>query len=317
MSEGPTSPGHPESAANEFVVGLVQMVCTADVARNRRVAFEQVRAAAGRGAQVICLQELFASQYFCQTEDAGSFDLAEEIPGPSTDACGELASELGVALIVPVFERRAAGLHHNAAAVLDATGELLGVYRKTHIPDDPQYYEKFYFTPGDLGYRVFSTRFARVGVLICWDQWYPEAARLTALQGAEVLFYPSAIGWLPAERETEGPAQHDAWETVQRGHAIANGVYVATVNRVGHEGDSAGGLDFWGSSFVCDPWGRMLAVASDQDDEILIARCSRAVLEEQRRGWPFLRDRRIDTYGPITRRFLDSPPPAPFDPPPR
>ena len=291
------------------------MACTADVARNRRVALERVREAAGRGAQVICLQELFASQYFCQTEDAGSFDLAEQIPGPSTDACAELARELGVALIVPVFERRTAGLYHNAAAVLDATGELLGVYRKTHIPDDPQYYEKFYFTPGDLGYRVFATRFARVGVLICWDQWYPEAARLTALQGAEVLFYPSAIGWLPAEREAEGSAQHDAWETVQRGHAIANGVYVATVNRVGHEGQPAGGLDFWGRSFVCDPLGRRLAVASDRDDEILIARCSRAVLEEQRRGWPFLRDRRIDTYGPITSRFLDSPAAAPPEPP--
>ncbi len=302
------SPGCLESVSKEFVVGLVQMACTAEAGRNQRVAFDRVRMAAGLGAQVICLQELFASEYFCQTEDAGLFDFAEEIPGPLTDACGELARELSVALIAPVFERRTAGLYHNAAAVLDATGELLGVYRKNHIPDDPQYYEKFYFAPGDLGYQVFDTCWARVGVLICWDQWYPEAARLTALQGAEVLFYPSAIGYLPAERGTEGPAQHDAWETVQRGHAIANGVYVATVNRVGHEGCTDGGLDFWGRSFVCDPFGRVLAVASDRDDEVLIARCSRSVLEEQRRGWPFLRDRRIDTYGSITSRFLDSSP---------
>ena len=295
------------AAADEFVVGLVQMSCTTDLTRNRRVAIEGVRRAAGLGAQVICLQELFASRYFCQTEDAAAFDLAEPIPGPSVDACAEVAAELGVALVVPVFERRAAGLYHNSAAVIEADGSLLGVYRKTHIPDDPQYYEKFYFTPGDLGYRVFETRFARVGVLICWDQWYPEAARLTALQGAEVICYPTAIGWLASDRDTSGAAQLDAWRTVQRGHAIANGVYVASVNRVGLEGETDGGLEFWGRSFVCDPQGQLVAEASATDAEVIVTRCSRRVLEEQRRDWPFLRDRRIDTYGAITARFLDGP----------
>ena len=303
MSEQPTS-----ATTDEFVVGLVQMSCTGDPARNRRVALERIREAAGRGAQVICLQELFASHYFCQTEDAAVFDLAEPIPGPSVDACATIAAELGVALIVPVFERRAAGLYHNSAAVIDADGTLLGVYRKTHIPDDPQYYEKFYFTPGDLGYRVFQTRFARVGVLICWDQWYPEAARLTALQGAEVICYPTAIGWLAADRDTIGQAQLDAWHTVQRAHAIANGVYVASANRVGLEGETAGGLEFWGRSFVCDPQGQLVAEASPAGEEVVVAGCSRRAIEEQRRGWPFLRDRRIDTYDGMTARFLDAPP---------
>lgn len=293
------------STASEFTVGLVQMSCAEDSEENRQAGASGVRTAARQGAQIVCLPELFASRYFAQTEDTRYFDLAEEIPGPSTECYSRLAVELGVVIVVPIFERRAAGLYHNSAVVIDATGDLLGVYRKMHIPDDPQYFEKFYFTPGDLGYRVFTTRFARIGVLICWDQWYPEAARLAALQGAEVIFYPSAIGWLPGERESIGLEQHDAWRTVQRGHAIANGVYVATVNRVGLEGSSDGGLNFWGQSFVCDPRGRMLAEASHDEEQVVVARCSGAVLEEQRRGWPFLRDRRIDTYASITQRFLD------------
>ena len=295
----------------EFSVGLVQMSCVSDPERNREFALQGIRAAANHGAEIICLQELFASQYFCQSEDTCFFDLAEKIPGRSTDLCSALARELGVVIIVPVFEKRASGLYHNSAAVIDTTGDLLGVYRKLHIPDDPQYFEKFYFTPGDLGYGVFDTRVARIGVLICWDQWYPEAARLTALKGAEVIFYPSAIGWLPADRNREGPAQCDAWRTIQRGHAIANGVYVATVNRVGHEGDPSGGLDFWGRSFVCDPRGQIVREASERDGDIIVTECSRPLLEEQRREWPFLRDRRIDTYGPLTRRFLDDPPEQP------
>ena len=299
------SPSPPRSTAAEFSVGLVQMSCVSDPERNREVALQGIRWAAKRGAEIICLQELFASQYFCQSEDARFFDLAEEIPGRSTELCGALARELGVVVIVPVFEKRASGLYHNSVAVIDATGVLLGVYRKLHIPDDPQYFEKFYFTPGDLGYSVFETRVARIGVLICWDQWFPEAARLTALKGAEVIFYPSAIGWLPSERHIEGPVQYDAWRTIQQSHAIANGVYVATVNRVGHEANPSGGLDFWGRSFACDPRGQIVSEASEHEGDIIIAGCSRRVLEEQRRGWPFLRDRRIDTYGPLTRRFLD------------
>ena len=281
------------------------MSCTDNPERNREAAMEGVRAAADRGAQIICLQELFAFKYFCQTQDSCNFELAEEIPGPSTDRCSALASELGVVLVVPVFEKRAPGLYHNSAVVIDVSGAHLGVYRKTHIPDDPQYYEKFYFAPGDLGYGTFKTRFAKIGVLICWDQWYPEAARLTALQGAEVLFYPSAIGWLPGDRNTVGAAQHDAWRTVQRAHAITNGVYVAAVNRVGRESKDDGVLDFWGQSFVCDPQGHVLAEASSRDDEIVVSCCSRTLLEEQRRDWPFLRDRRIDTYDRITERFHD------------
>ena len=291
--------------ASEFTVGLVQMSCVEDPEKNRQAGANGVRTAARQGAHIICLPELFASRYFAQTEDTRHFDLAEEIPGPSTERYAGLAAELGVVIVVPIFERRAAGLYHNSAVVIDVNGDLLGVYRKMHIPDDPQYFEKFYFTPGDLGYRVFTTRSARIGVLICWDQWYPEAARLAALQGAEVIFYPSAIGWLPSERETIGLAQHDAWRTVQRSHAIANGVYVATVNRVGLEGSPDSGLNFWGQSFVCDPQGRMLAEASHNAEEVVVVRCSSAVLEEQRRGWPFLRDRRIDTYASITKRFLD------------
>ena len=289
-----------------FSVGLVQASCQDNPQANRDTAFAAVRAAASRGAQIICLQELFCSQYFCQIEDSRLFDLAESIPGPSTEQAAALARELGVVLIVPVFERRAAGLYHNTAAVIDASGDLLGTYRKMHIPDDPQFYEKFYFTPGDLGYQTFDTRFARIGVLICWDQWYPEAARLTALRGAEIIFYPSAIGWLPSERETLGPVQHDAWRTIQRSHAIANGVYTAVVNRVGHEGTTGPGLQFWGQSFVCNPEGRVLTEGSDSHDDVLVVECRRDVLEEQRRGWPFLRDRRIDSYGGITSRYLDT-----------
>ena len=293
--------------ASEFTVGVVQMSCAAAADENRDVAAERVRAAAGRGAQVICLPELFATRYFCQTEDARWFELAEAIPGPSTECFTRLAAELRVAIIVPVFERRTAGLYHNSAVVIDASGDILGVYRKMHIPDDPQYFEKFYFTPGDLGYRVFETRFAKIGVLICWDQWYPEAARLAALGGAELLAYPTAIGWLPADRDTVGAAQHDAWRTVQRGHAIANGVYVAAANRVGVEDTAGKRLDFWGRSFVCDPQGQLVAEASGEASEVLVASCSRRTLETQRRDWPFLRDRRIETYGPITERFLDEP----------
>ena len=288
-----------------FSVGLVQATCQANPDVNRAQAHQAIRTAAARGAQIICLQELFASQYFCQVEDIDYFDLAETIPGPSTEQSVALAKELEVVLVVPVFERRAPGLYHNSAVVIDATGELLGVYRKMHIPDDPQYFEKFYFTPGDLGYQVFATRFANIGVLICWDQWFPEASRLTALKGADVIFYPSAIGWVPDDRENVAQAQREAWRTVQQGHAISNGVYVATVNRVGHEGDQASGLHFWGQSFVCDPTGRVLTVASDTRAEVLVATCSRDVLDTQRRSWPFLRDRRIESYTGLTERYLD------------
>ena len=294
-----------------FSVGLVQTSCRASLDHNRASAFAGVREAATQGAQIICLQELFSTEYFCQTEDAQRFDLAEPIPGPSTEEARALARNLGVVLVVPIFEKRAPGLYHNTAAVIDATGELLGVYRKMHIPDDPQFYEKFYFTPGDLGYRVFDTAFARVGVLICWDQWYPEAARLTALKGAELLCCPTAIGWLPADERTVGDTQLDAWRTVQRSHAITNGVYVACVNRVGFEGRGEQGIRFWGRSFMCDPSGCVVAEASQTTEAVLVSTCSRVALEEQRRGWPFLRDRRIDSYGDITSRYLDVSPDTP------
>ena len=294
--------------AREFTVGLVQMSCLEDPDQNRSRALEGVRSASSQGAQIVCLQELFSSPYFCQSEDTRFFDLAESIPGPTTECFSQVARDLGIVLIVPIFEKRAPGLFHNSAVVVDRDGRLLGTYRKMHIPDDPLYYEKFYFTPGDLGYPVFETQVARIGVLICWDQWYPEAARLSALQGAEILFYPSAIGWMPAERQTDGTAQHDAWLTIQRGHAIANGVYIAAVNRVGHEGAREAGLDFWGQSFVCGPQGQMLAEASSDGNEVLTASCSREVLENHRRGWPFFRDRRVETYGPISQRFIDGSP---------
>jgi N-carbamoylputrescine amidase len=286
-------------------VGLVQMSCAADPAENLERAAVSIRQAAARGAQIVCLPELFRSPYFCREQDAAHFDLAEPVPGPATDALGRIARELDVVIVASLFERRAAGVYHNTAAVIDADGALLGVYRKMHIPDDPLYFEKYYFTPGDLGFRNFDTRFGRIGILICWDQWYPEAARLTALGGASVLFYPTAIGWHPSEKAAFGVAQHDAWRTVQRGHAIANGVYVAAVNRTGFEGPPERGLEFWGASFAADPFGRVLAEASHSGEEVLVFDCDPRHLEEVRRNWPFLRDRRIDAYSPLTSRFLD------------
>jgi len=288
-------------------VGLVQMAVGDDPGQNLERAVAKVGEAAGRGAQVVCLPELFRSRYFCQREDAALFDLAESVPGPSTDALGEAAREHGVAVVAPVFERRAPGLYHNSAAVLDADGSLAGLYRKMHIPDDPAFYEKFYFTPGDLGFKAFDTRHGRIGTLICWDQWYPEGARLTALRGAAVLFYPTAIGWHPAEKDAEGASQRSAWQTIQRSHAIANGVYVAVVNRVGHEKPEPGdpGLEFWGSSFLADPFGVVLAEASTDAEEILVGEVDVARMEQVRRGWPFLRDRRIDAYAGLEQRFLD------------
>jgi len=289
---------------NSVVLGLVQHRCGAEPSDNMRKAVEGIRSAAARGAQIVCLQELFRSQYFCQVEDHRFFDLAESIPGPSTEALSALARELGVVIVACLFEKRAEGLYHNTAAIIDADGRYLGKYRKMHIPDDPQYYEKFYFTPGDLGFRSWDTRFGRIGVLVCWDQWYPEAARLTALSGAQILFYPTAIGWLPPEKEEHGAQQQAAWETIQRSHAIANGVYVCAVNRVGHEGDPAGGIEFWGGSFVADPGGRLL-VQGGAGEEVLTATVDLGKVDVSRTHWPFLRDRRIDAYQDLTRRYLD------------
>jgi N-carbamoylputrescine amidase len=279
-----------------FRVGLVQAAHGADTVG-------LVRRAAAAGAQVVCLQELFRSPYFCTREDHERFGLAEPIPGPTTDEFSALARELGIAVVVPLFERRAAGVYHNSAAVIDADGSLAGVYRKMHIPDDPLYYEKFYFAPGDLGFRAFQTRFAKVGVLICWDQWYPEAARLTAMQGADILFYPTAIGWHPSEKAEFGVAQRDAWRTIQRGHAIANGVYVAAANRIGLESAEDGGIEFFGSSFISDPFGRLVADASTDREEVLVADCDPGQVEATRQHWPFFRDRRVDAYGGITARW--------------
>ena len=296
----------------KFRVGLVQMSATPDPEENLQRAIDRVREAAARGAQIVCLPELFQTQYFCQREDAALFDLAEPLPGPTTAKLSELAKQLRIVLIASLFEKRAAGLYHNTAAVFDADGSLRGLYRKMHIPDDPLYYEKFYFTPGDLGFRAFDTNVGRVGALVCWDQWYPEGARLTALQGAHVLLYPTAIGWHPSEKAEFGQAQHDAWRTIQRAHAIANGVYVAVVNRVGFEtGDIRGnsahgaGLEFWGGSFLCDPFGRVIAEAAHDKEEILVGEVDLRALEDVRRNWPFLRDRRIDSYAQITSRLLD------------
>ena len=288
----------------KFRIGLVQMSCTEDPGANLGHAVAKVREAAAIGAQIVCLQELFRSQYFCREEDARLFDLAEPIPGPTTERLCPLAAELGVVIVASLFEKRATGLYHNTAAVIDADGTLLGIYRKMHIPDDPLFFEKFYFTPGDLGFRAFDTRFGRIAALVCWDQWYPEAARLASLTGANILFYPTAIGWHPAEKAQYGHAQHDAWRTAQRAHAIANGIYVAAVNRVGFEGPADKGLEFWGASFVADPFGRILAEASHDKEEILIVEIDPAKIDETRRNWPFLRDRRIDAYGPITSRLL-------------
>jgi len=286
-------------------VGLVQMSCGPDPDANLAKAVDGIRTAADRGAQVICLQELFRSIYFCQAEEHAHFALAEPVPGPTTERLCDLARSLETVLIVPLFERRAPGIYHNCAAVIDAGGEYLGKYRKMHIPDDPLYYEKFYFAPGDLGFKTWNTRYGRIGVLICWDQWYPEAARLTALQGAEIIFYPTAIGWHPGEKAESGASQHAAWQTIQRSHAIANGIYVAAVNRTGHEGPAGDGIEFWGGSFIADPSGDVIASASHEKDEILVVPCDLARVERVRNHWPFLRDRRVDAYQDITARYMD------------
>lgn len=293
--------------AEKFSVGLVQMACSANPRENLENAEAKIEEAARAGARVVCLPELFRSRYFCQREDPAIFDLAEPVPGPTTEALGETARRHGVAVIAPVFERRAPGLYHNSAAVIAADGRLAGLYRKMHIPDDPAYYEKFYFTPGDLGFPAFDTAAGRIAVLICWDQWYPEGARLAALAGASVLFYPTAIGWHPHEKAASGAVQRDAWRTVQRGHAIANGLYVAAVNRVGLEEPEGGGagIEFWGSSFLADPQGVIVAEASPDREEVLVAEIDPERIEHVRRNWPFLRDRRIDAYSGITQRFLD------------
>ena len=298
--------------AEKFRVGLVQMSATPDPDKNLQRAIDRLHQAQAKGAQIVCLPELFQTQYFCQREDAALFDLAEPIPGPTTARLSEVAKQLRIVLIASLFERRAAGVYHNTAVMIDADGSLRGIYRKMHIPDDPLYYEKFYFTPGDLGFKAFDTQVGRVGTLVCWDQWYPEGARLTALQGAQVLFYPTAIGWHPDEKEHFGEAQFDAWQTIQRAHAIANGVYVAVVNRVGfEEGDVRGnkaagkGLEFWGGSFLADPFGRVITQASHDKEEILVGDVDLRALEDIRRNWPFLRDRRIDAYAPITSRLID------------
>jgi N-carbamoylputrescine amidase len=286
-------------------VGLVQMAMSADPGANLARAMNGVRDAAQRGARLVVLPELFRSRYFCQSEDAAQFDLAEAIPGPTTDALGKLAAELEIALVASLFEKRAAGLFHNTAAVIDAKRGYLGKYRKMHIPDDPRYYEKYYFAPGDLGFKVFHTKPAELGVLVCWDQWYPEAARLTAMQGAEILVYPTAIGWHPEEKAEFGERQHGAWETVQRGHAVANGCFVVAVNRTGFEPDprGAGGIEFWGQSFIAGPDGRVIVRAPIDSEAVLVAEIDLAEIDVVRAGWPFFRDRRIDAYDAITRRF--------------
>jgi len=297
---------------DKFRVALVQMSCGPEPEQNLAKALERMADAAGRGAQVVCLPELFQTQYFCQREDHSLFDLAEAIPGPASDKLAAAARQHGVVLIASLFEKRAPGVYHNTAAIFDSDGSLRGLYRKMHIPDDPLYYEKFYFTPGDLGFRALDTAAGRLGTLVCWDQWFPEGARLTALQGATVLFYPTAIGWHPSEKAEFGVIQHDAWRTIQRAHAIANGVYVAVVNRVGFEtGNIRGkstpghGLEFWGASFFCDPFGRVIAEGSHDREEILMGDVDLKALEDIRRNWPFLRDRRIDAYSPISSRLLD------------
>ena len=278
------------------------MSCVADKAANLTKTIEQIRIAAAKGAQIICLQELFTSLYFCDVEDHDNFLLAEAIPGPSTDALSPIAKELNVVIIASLFEKRAQGLYHNTTAVIDADGSYLGKYRKMHIPDDPGYYEKFYFTPGDMGYKVFKTKYATVGVLICWDQWYPEASRITALMGAEILFYPTAIGWAHRQNEETNTEQYNAWQTIQRSHAVANGVPVVSVNRVGDEGD----MKFWGGSFVANPFGTLLYKASHDAEETVVTEVSLERSEYYRTHWPFLRDRRIDSYAPITKRFIDN-----------
>ena len=293
-------------SSTKLKLGLIQTACTVDVAANASHTEKLIRAAAKLGANMICLQELFRSEYFCQAEKHDYFALAETIPGPTTERFGKLAGELGVVLILPIFERRAAGLYHNSAVIFDADGSQAGVYRKMHIPDDPQFMEKFYFTPGDLGFRAWDTKFGRIGVLICWDQWYPEGARLTAMNGAQILFYPTAIGWLPAEKAKHGERQYASWEIIQRSHAVANGCYVASVNRIGYETpEGEPGIEFWGRSFVADPSGALIAQASTNREETLVVEIDLATVEEQRQVWPFLRDRRIDAYGDLTKRYLD------------
>lgn len=289
-------------------LGVIQMACRANSQENIRRALEKVEEAVNAGAQIICLPELFQSEYFCQKEDAALFDLAEPVPGPTTEVFSQISKTHHVTILVSLFERRTAGVYHNSLVVLDERGEIIGLYRKMHIPDDPAYYEKFYFTPGDRGFQAFKTGGATIGPLICWDQWYPEAARMTVLKGAEILFYPTAIGWHPKEKGEEGLAQRDAWMTIQRSHAIANGVFVVGVNRVGHEAPAGGeGLEFWGSSFVCDPFGILLAQASVDHEENLVVEIDLRRIEEVRRNWPFLRDRRIEAYGGLIHRFLDQP----------
>ena len=301
-----------ELVSQKFRVGLVQMSATPDPDKNLQRAIDRLHQAQAKGAQMVCLPELFQTQYFCQREDAALFDLAEPIPGPTTARLADCAKQLRIVLIASLFEKRAPGVYHNTAVMIDSDGSLRGIYRKMHIPDDPLYYEKYYFTPGDLGFKAFETQVGKIGTLVCWDQWYPEGARLTALQGAQALFYPTAIGWHPDEKQQYGEAQYDAWQTIQRAHAIANGVYVCVVNRVGFEdGDIRGnkaagkGLEFWGGSFIADPFGRVMAKASHDKEEILVGDVDARVIEDTRRNWPFLRDRRIDSYGMITSRLID------------
>lgn len=284
-------------------IGLVQMTCTADVNANLQKAIEQVKVAASKGANIVCLQELFTSLYFCDVEAYENFNLAEAIPGKTTDTLCEVAKESGVVIIASLFEKRTSGIYHNTTAVIDADGSYLGKYRKMHIPDDPAYYEKFYFTPGDLGYKNFDTKFGRIGILICWDQWYPEASRITALMGAEILFYPTAIGWATSQDEATNDEQYNAWQTIQRSHAVANGVHVVSVNRVGFEQD--GLMKFWGGSFVANPFGRLLYKASHDKEETEVIEIDTAKTDSYRTHWPFMRDRRIDSYQPITKRFID------------
>jgi N-carbamoylputrescine amidase len=295
------------TTSNKFNIGLIQMSMSKNPDENLKKAMTWIERAAKKGANVICLPELFRSQYFCQKEDIANFNLAETIPGPSTDAISKVCKKLGVVVVASLFEKRASGIYHNTTAIINDEGKIEGIYRKMHIPDDPSYYEKFYFTIGDLGYKAFKTKFGKISTLICWDQWYPEAARLTALQGPSIIFYPTAIGWHPHEKTEHGKAQFESWQTIQRGHAIANGIYIAAVNRIGIEkpDKNSAGIEFWGSSFVADPQGIIIVQASTNKEEILIAEVDLGRIEYIRRNWPFLRDRRIDSYDGITKRFLD------------
>lgn len=284
-------------------IGLVQSSCSNNIENNIEKAIEGIKKAASQGAQIVCLQELFTSLYFCDVENYDNFKIAETIPGTTTDRLGKIAAELNVVIVASLFEKRAKGLYHNTTAIIDADGQYLGKYRKMHIPDDPAYYEKFYFTPGDLGYKVFQTKYAKIGVLICWDQWYPEASRITALLGAEILFYPTAIGWASTQDEDTNIEQYNAWQTIQRSHAIANGVHTVSVNRVGYEQDGA--MKFWGGSFVSNPFGTILQQASHENEEVMVVEIETEQSDSYRVHWPFLRDRRIDSYSPITKRFID------------